>query len=172
MARPSIFLFGLALLVPLAGCESASRPAREGQSFPFEFTVTAVTGEQISLADFRGKVVITDLWGTWCPPCRLEIPSFIKLQETYGAQGFQMIGLNFENGDAQAASRKVVDFIAETGINYPCALGTKQIQDQVPNLQGFPTTIFIDKTGKVRQMLVGYHQYEDLEAIVKQLLAE
>ena len=159
----------------LCGCDSgnvAPRDSAQGETFPFDFNVTDVTGKQHRLADYQGKVVVVDIWGTWCPPCREEIPSFIRLQEKYGPQGFQMLGLNYEDGDPQTAMKSVTDFIAETGINYPCALGTNDIQAQVPNFEGFPTTIFIDKTGKVRRKAVGLHKYEYLEAVVTGLLAE
>ncbi len=183
---PLVFL--LALLV--AGCNqrdstsgnsnttSASTSSSGGvfgedsASFPLQFSVADVTGKPLSLADYRGKVVVVDLWGTWCPPCRMEIPSFVKLQETYGSQGFQMIGLNFENETAAEAQQKVLDFIKKNGINYPCALGTEEIQAQVPDFKGFPTTIFVDKTGQVRAKLLGFHEYDTLEGMVKTLLAE
>ena len=142
--------------------------------FPFDFQLTnAASGEAIALADFKGKVCIVDIWGTWCPPCREEIPSFIKLQEKFGDAGFQMIGLNQESGkDEEAKVKKVTDYIESAGINYPCALLSEEILDQVPDFGGFPTTLFIDRTGTVRLKVVGLHEYEFLEAIVETLLAE
>ncbi len=142
--------------------------------FPFDFQLTnAASGEAITLADFKGKVCIVDIWGTWCPPCREEIPSFIKLQEKFGNAGFQMIGLNQESGkDDEAKVKKVTDYIQSAGINYPCALLSEEILDQVPDFGGFPTTLFIDRTGTVRLKVVGLHEYEFLEAIVETLLAE
>ena len=62
--------------------------------------------------------------------------------------------------------------MAANGINYPCALGTAEICAQVPGFRGFPTTIFLDKTGQVRAMEVELHEYQYLESIVKKLLAE
>lgn len=162
---------------PAAGADQTTRGSAPGQllsegaMFPFDFSVTDVTGQPISLADYAGQVVIVDIWGTWCPPCRAEIPSFIKLQDEYGPQGFQMVGLNYEGGEDTDA-QIVRDFMAETGINYPCALGTEEIRAQVPNFQGFPTTLFLDKSGKVRHKAVGLHEYEYLESVVKALLAE
>lgn len=144
-----------------------------GQSFPFELTGTSINGEAIDLAALKGKVTIVDIWGTWCPPCRAEIPSFIKLQETFGAQGFQMIGLNYERKKSDEENlAAVVDFVKEFGINYPCVMGSKETLAQVPDFSGYPTTLFIDKTGKVRIKAVGLHEYSYLEAIVSELLAE
>ena len=153
--------------------EVAQEELAAAESYPFDFALTTISGEEISLADLAGKVAIVDIWGTWCPPCREEIPSFVKLQETYGEAGLQMVGINFEHGDDPEANATLVqDFAAANGINYPCALGSEEIQQQVPNFRGFPTTIFIDRGGKVRLTAVGAHPYPYLEAIVGVLLAE
>ena len=141
-------------------------------AFPFDFSLTTIDDKPLRLADYKGKVVVVDFWGTWCPPCRAEIPSFIKLQEAFGEQGFQMIGLNYEGGSPVSDMTKVKNYVSSEGINYPCALGDDATQQQVPDFNAYPTTLFIDKTGKVRHRLVGLHSYNDLSAIVKKLLAE
>lgn len=143
-----------------------------GTSFPFDFAVTDIDGAEHKLADFKGKVLIVDIWGTWCPPCRAEIPSFIKLQDKYGPSGLQIIGLNYERVQGDAALSTVRDFVKAQGMNYPCALGTPEIRSQVPQFRGYPTTLFIDRTGAVRLMLVGSHPYAFLESVVAVLLAE
>jgi hypothetical protein len=84
-----------------------------------------------------------------------------------------MVGLNYERTENEAEAKDLVTkFMQENGMNYPCAMGTKDIQAQVPDFQGFPTTMFIDRAGKVRAKVVGSHDYAFLEAIVKILLAE
>jgi len=153
--------------------EHARAELATAESFPFNFELTDVKGAPIKLADFQGKVCIVDIWGTWCPPCRAEIPSFIKLQETYGSQGFQMVGLNQERAPTpEAEAEKVVNYMENNGMNYPCALITEEVMDQVPDFGGFPTTLFIDRSGKVRLKAVGLHDYAFLEAVVTELLAE
>lgn len=143
-----------------------------GESFPFSFDLTDVAGKPLRLSDFHGKVCIVDVWGTWCPPCVKEIPSFIRLQDELGDQGFQMIGLNQERSAAATAATKVKDFMIAQGINYPCALISEEVLGQIPNLEGYPTTLFIDHEGKVRAKLVGAHPFEDLQGIVLALLEE
>ncbi|MHB8973371.1 MAG: TlpA family protein disulfide reductase [Pirellulaceae bacterium] len=168
MSYRMLTLFGLVTVLLLPGCtETRSTP-----TFSLDFTVTDVQGQTHRLTDYRGKVVIVDFWGTWCPPCRAEIPSFVRLQEEYGPQGLQIIGLSYEKSAPKLATRTVQTFMAANGINYPCALGTRDILTQVPGFQGFPTTVFLDKTGRVRALESGLHKYEYLESIVKQLLAE
>lgn len=141
-------------------------------SFDFDVDLTAIDDQSVRLADHKGKVVIVDFWGTWCPPCRAEIPSFIRLQDEYGEAGFQMIGVNYEGDNTESDADKVRNYIAGEGINYPCAMGDDVTQEQVPNFNAYPTTVFIDKTGKVRLKLVGLHSYERLAAIVETLMAE
>ena len=151
----------------------ALKDLQSGESFAFELTGTDITGKPVSLEALSGKVVIVDIWGTWCPPCRAEIPSFIKLQETYGDQGFQMVGLNYERkSTAEENLAAVVEFVDEMGINYPCILGERETLVQVPSFSGYPTTLFFDKSGKVRLKAVGLHDYHYLEAVVTTLLAE
>ncbi len=152
--------------------EKAREELAQGETFPFDLQVEDLTGAQIKLADYAGKVLIVDFWGTWCPPCRAEIPSFVKLQQQYGPQGLQIIGLSYENMEAEQAKTTVQEFIKSNGINYPCALGTEELQNQVPQFEAYPTTLFIDKTGKVRLKIVGMHEYSGLESLVKVLLAE
>ncbi len=161
----------------LAGLEKVKEHAREelanGESFPFEFALADIDGNTQNLASYKGKVVIVDIWGTWCPPCREEIPSFIKLQDKFGDQGFQMLGLNYEKGNNEEDNiQLVVDYVQKAGINYPCIMGDEETRSQVPDFGSFPTTMFIDKAGKVRLKAVGLHDYAYLDAIVSELLAE
>jgi len=143
------------------------------ETFPFTFAGTDIHGVEQSLEALKGKVVIVDFWGTWCPPCRAEIPSFVRLQKTYGEQGFQIIGLNYERkGTDEENLQGVLDFAEEFSINYPCLLSDQEATAQVPNFQGFPTTLFIDRTGKVRLTKVGLHEYAYLEGVVTVLLEE
>lgn len=153
--------------------ERALEDLANGESFPFTFSATDIDGNEQSLAALQGKVVIVDVWGTWCPPCRAEIPSFIKLQDKFGSQGFQMIGLNYERKETPEENLAAVqDFIKEFGINYPCILGDEKTRQQIPGFRGYPTTLFIDRSGSVRMTAVGMHDYPYLEAIVAELLKQ
>jgi thiol-disulfide isomerase/thioredoxin len=154
--------------------DEARRELSANPLFPFDFTVTDLAGNEIKLSDLQGKVVIVDFWGTWCPPCRAEIPSFVKLQEQYGSQGLQIVGLTYEDpsNSAEDNTKTVQQFADSNGINYPCALGTDAITDQVPGFRAFPTTLFLDRTGKVRAKLEGLHEYDFLEALTLSLLDE
>lgn len=141
--------------------------------YPFDFALKDVYGKDIVLEQFKGRVCIVDIWATWCGPCRQEVPSFIKLQDKYSKYGFQVIGLNSEQGSTEESRAGIVkNFMANNSMNYPCALITEEVLAQVPNLQGFPTTLYIDHKGKVRLSSVGYHDYTYMSTVVEELLKE
>lgn len=143
------------------------------QSYPFDFSLPDLDANPVKLADHAGKVMIVDIWGTWCQPCRAEIPSFVKLQTKYADQGFQIIGLNYERAETEEEGIKLIrDFKEANKMNYPCLIGDTPTRTQVPGFRGYPTTLFIDRSGKVRMQFVGAHPYSRLESIVVALLAE
>lgn len=152
--------------------EKVAKELAEFKSYPFDFSLPGLDGKTSKLADFKGKVVIVDIWGTWCPPCRAEIPSFVKLQSTYGDKGLQIVGLNYERGEGDEAVQGIKEFMKENKMNYTCLIGDTDTRKQVPDFQGYPTTLFIDRTGKVRLQFVGLHSYSMLEAVVTDLLKE
>jgi cytochrome c biogenesis protein CcmG/thiol:disulfide interchange protein DsbE len=119
-----------------------------------------------------GKIVVVDFWGTWCPPCRAEIPAFIQLKSRYSSD-VEIVGLAYERvEEGEDAAGKVVEFGTKAGINYPCAIGEDATRDMVPGFRGYPTTLFIDREGKVRMMTVGAESFERLEGIVLALMEQ
>jgi len=141
------------------------------RSFAFDFEQTDLAGRPLSLASLKGKIVIVDFWGTWCPPCRAEIPSFIRLKDAY-ANDLEIVGLAYERVDAAEAPQAVIDYGLKSKINYPCAIGAQETKEMVPEFRGYPTTLFIDRTGKVRMVTVGNEPYDKLESLVRILMDE
>ena len=150
--------------------QEAQQAMAEHEPFDFDFELPDLDAQPVKLADFQGKLVIVDVWGTWCPPCRREIPHFIKLRNTY-AEDLEIVGINYEQGTADEVVQQIRDFVAESAINYVCLVGDADTQQQIPDFQGFPTTLLIDREGKVRVKLVGYHPYEQLDAYIAELMA-
>lgn len=142
--------------------------------FSFDFTLPDLEGKPVSLAEFDGKVLIVDFWGTWCQPCVMEIPHFIALQEKYADQGLAIVGINYEGPGIpiEEAQQRIASFNAANGVNYTCLIGDDKTQSQIPAFEGYPTTLFLDRNGVVRLKIVGLQKPETLEAAVTTLLAE
>ncbi|MCP4193982.1 MAG: TlpA family protein disulfide reductase [Planctomycetaceae bacterium] len=151
--------------------ESAREEFAKAEDVEFNFDLPDLEGKSVKLSDFAGKVVIVDLWGTWCPPCRMEIPHFIELQDKF-KDDLEVVGITYEQvSDEQAAIKQISEFVKAEGVNYPCVIGDEATQNAL-EVRGFPTTVFIDREGKVRLKIVGYHPYEKLEGYVAELIEE
>jgi peroxiredoxin len=126
------------------------------------FTITDMNGEKVSLASFKGKVLVLDFWATWCPPCKAEIPGFVELQDAYGQKGLQFIGVSVDAEDTPAMLK---DFAAQYKMNYPVLVGGDRddLQDAYGPMWGIPTTFVIDREGRIchkNSGLVGKSKYE------------
>jgi len=156
-----------AIKAGVAGSLAKARP------FPFDFTLKDVDGKAVALADYKGKVTIVDVWGTWCPPCRREIPVLVDLYKTYKPKGLEIVGINCnEEGSPDEVRKTIKDFAAAEKIEYKCVLNDDKTETKIPEFQGYPTTLFLDRSGKVRLAVVGSSPRARLEAIVTALLAE
>lgn len=152
--------------------EETKKALAEKPLFDFDFTVKTLDGKTLKLSDLKDKVVIVDVWGTWCPPCRAEIPHFVKLHDALKEKGLEVVGLACENEEGDDAVKLVKEFAAKNGMKYPLAAISQdsEVLKAIPGFEAFPTTIWVDRGGKVRVKKVGYHGYSSLEAITKTLL--
>jgi peroxiredoxin len=115
-----------------------------------EFSIKALDGKNIRLSDYKGKVVIVDFWATTCPPCRMEIPGFVKLYDKYKSKGLVIIGA------AADYPERVKKFVKENKMIYPVGFADGQMAEKFGGIMGIPTTFVIDKTGNIVKKYVGY----------------
>jgi peroxiredoxin len=138
-----------------------------------DWTMTLPDGKKVSASDYDGKVLVLDFWATWCPPCRKEVPGFIKLQKQYAEKGLVIVGFSFDR-DLETHDK----WVKEQGMNYLSIFAMndagkgviEQFQKLIGEIKGIPTTIIIDKKGQIIHKHVGYGDPEEFEKIFKPLL--
>ena len=138
-----------------------------------DFTLADLEGNWVSMNQFKGKVVLLNFWGTWCGPCRKEIPDFVKLSEKYKDDGLEIVGVTLTSGPP----KRISSFADQWGINYTLLTdidgnetqSVTALYGQVTGrrISGVPTTFLIDRDGYIRQKYVGPRSeavfYKDLK---------
>ena len=142
------------------------------QPIDFRFDVTTLKGQQLNNQLLQGKVVVVDLWATWCPPCRKGLPHFSELHKKY-SKDVAVVGISMDRPtDPNSAFSTVKAFAKKEKLKYFIAMGDQSIEGQLRQKMVLPTTIFFDRSGKVRYIARGYHDSAKLEAITKLLVQE
>ncbi len=130
--------------------------------------IETLNGDLISLEELKGKVVLVNLWATWCPPCVLEMPGFQRVYEDYRDQGFVVLGLSRDQGDP----RRVQAFLREKGITYPVAMEAGSGIGGFGMVNTLPASFLLGKDGTVRHRITGIYAEPTLRMAVKRLLEE
>ncbi|HEX6357230.1 TlpA disulfide reductase family protein [Actinophytocola sp.] len=128
-------------------------------------------GEQLKVSDYEGKVVVMNIWGAWCPPCRVEAPQLQKVWEAYEDKGVQVVGIDVRDEDRTFPQ----DFMRDTGLTYP-SIYDPSTRSLLP-LKGYPrsavpSTIVLDKQHRVAAVYLVELLAEDLTPLLDRLLAE
>jgi thiol-disulfide isomerase/thioredoxin len=125
-------------------------------------------GRTQALAQWQGKVLVVNFWATWCPPCRKEIPAFIRLQDKYHSRGLQFVGVAIDDED------KVRAFVSDFGVNYPVLIGGLDAVEAGRaagnRMGGLPFTVILDRQGRHAGSQLGEVAESRLESLVKPLL--
>jgi thiol-disulfide isomerase/thioredoxin len=129
-----------------------------GQMMP-EYSATWLDGSKFDLAAKRDKVVLLNVWATWCGPCRFEIPELETLHKKYGPKGFEVIGVSVDEGTPDA----VKEFVAEQKMTYPVALDPEGKLAALLQVSVLPTSVLLDRTGKIVWKRTGIITPDDAE---------
>ena len=163
-----IFLLSLCIvglfLFPQCGKEKES-PA----GLAPDFTLKTLDGQEITLSQLKGKVVLLDFWATWCGPCRESIPHLVQLYKNYRENGLELIGMDLDKGDVETVQR----FVKSMDIPYPIIVASDDLVKSY-RVTGIPATILIDKEGKIRQRIAGFSNTiaQELTTKVAELTSE
>ncbi|HLO24949.1 MAG TPA: TlpA disulfide reductase family protein, partial [Geobacteraceae bacterium] len=131
-----------------------------GQAAP-DFQLETLDGHKVQLSDYKGKVVLLNFWATWCPPCRQEIPSMMRLNQAMAGKPFQMVAVSEDAGGKEA----VEGYFKESGTALPALLDTDQAVAQRYGLTGVPETFVIDAKGVILKKVVGAMDWSDPNVI-------
>ncbi len=160
---PLLITVCLVLLILMPACQGKTE-----MSMAPEFTLLNLAGNTVNLSDYSGKVVLINFFATYCPPCRMEIPDFVKLQKEFGPEGFVVIGISVDND----GERVLPPFVEKLGINYPILLATSKVLQDYGNIYALPVTFILDKNHKIVQKITGMVNEEELRPIIEDLLKE
>jgi cytochrome c biogenesis protein CcmG, thiol:disulfide interchange protein DsbE len=166
----------LVLLAGPSGCRrSPAGPALShavvaagevGSQLP-DIAVKDLRGDEVSSQSLRGKVVLIDIWATWCQPCRKEMPGYQKLLDRYGSRGFVVIGLK---SNMMMDTKDPAKFAKEIGVHYPLVSASADVIGKFGELQGLPTTLLYDREGILRDKVIGFEYMSHFEEELKPLL--
>jgi len=127
---------------------------------PVDFSLPDINDQQVTLSDFKGKIVFLNFWTTWCPQCRIEMPSMEKLHSRFKGQGFAMIAVNL-----QEPVLRVKDFLKKYPLTFTILLDTKGKIGPQFGIRAVPTTFIIDKNGGIIGKALGSRHWDSKESM-------
>jgi thiol-disulfide isomerase/thioredoxin len=168
----------LAAWITILGASAVPPPALAGEAAEgkeaaeyFHLDIPLIGGGALTAADLRGEILVVDVWGTWCGPCRKIIPHLIEIQEEFGPLGVRVIGISAEPAeDEEEATRKVLRYAAEMGMNYSLGIFDPDLYQWIRSLMRFegdsftvPSTFVVDVDGEVIARYPGYFHGQEQE---------
>jgi cytochrome c biogenesis protein CcmG, thiol:disulfide interchange protein DsbE len=160
------FLFIACLFLFLTACSKTDTPkksavATEKSPAPDVLVKSLANGSTLKLSDLKGKVVLLNFWATWCPPCREEIPSMMKLNSLMAGKPFQMVAISIDEGDKSA----IESFFKETGFSLPTYLDESGASAKSYGITGVPESFIIDKQGVLVKKIIGGFAWDSPESV-------
>lgn len=173
-SRSPLVLVVVAFVVALMlyfGYHKARRPGATGEHIARstvapDFSLEGLDGKTMRLSDLRGKAVLLNFWATWCGPCKIEMPWFVDLQNQYGSQGLQIVGVAMDD----ASKKDIGKFAKDMGVNYPILIGKESVGDQYGGVPALPETFLISRDGKIVDKIIGLRGKADIEEAIRKTL--
>jgi cytochrome c biogenesis protein CcmG/thiol:disulfide interchange protein DsbE len=146
--------------------EAASVKTEATRKAAPEFSLKDADGRTVTLADYKGKVVLLNFWATWCGPCRIEIPWFVEFEQKYKDRGFAVLGVSMDEEGWEV----VKPYIEKSKVNYRMLMGNDSIAAMYGGVDSLPTTFVLDAAGRIASTHVGLVSRSDYENEIVQLL--
>ena len=143
-----------------------------------DFALEDLSGKKVSLASYRGRAVLINLWATWCGPCKIETPWLVELRNQYASQGFEILGVSTDDLDPDdkkmlvQEKRDIAKFVQQERMPYPVLIDGASISTPYGGLDALPTSYFVDRKGKVVAAQLGLTSKDDIEGNIRKALAE
>jgi peroxiredoxin len=150
-------LSAIIITFALLGCSKDNERNEVSVITAPDFTLKAMTGEDVTLSQYRGKVVLLDFWATWCGPCMQSIPELVRIQEKYRDKGLVVLGVSMDTL-SQADDGQIQKFMRTFGINYPVMRddGTVSNSYYGDSPAAIPTMHIINREGKIIETISGF----------------
>jgi thiol-disulfide isomerase/thioredoxin len=168
--RTLLIIAGVVIVTVLALVYYTGGPQRPGAGLTpamlagapaSSFDVQRIDGSTDSLQNYRGKLVLVNLWATWCPPCREEMPALDKLYRQYRSRGFVVLGID------QGESAKVAaEYAHERGVSFPVLVDGEQEYGRAYAAEGLPTSVLVDRSGRILKGVDGEMSFEQMRTLV------
>lgn len=166
LAVISVLVLGMLIFAKSATHSASGAATGVGGGAP-DFALNTPDGKTLHLSDFRGKAVVLNFWATWCGPCKIEMPWFVDLQKKYASQGLQIIGVAMDD----SSKEDIEKFAKEMSVNYPIVIGMEKTADTYGGLPALPTTLYIDREGRVVDRVIGLRGRAEIEQTIQKILA-
>ena len=157
------FILAVLIMAVLIGC--TKRDVRSTGNVAPDFTLQDLSGKDIKLSDYKGKVVLLDFWATWCPPCRASIPGLEKIHKAYKDKGLVILAVSLDQGDWDS----VKSFTTDYGITYIVLRGTEDVSEKY-QVRTIPMLLVLDKEGRIQKRYLGFGNDQDLEDDIRSIL--
>ena len=133
------------------------------------FTLADLEGKRVSLSDFKGRPLLINYWGTYCAPCKIEMPWLQEFSKKYAADGFQVVGITY---DSEVGRDTIARDTKQLGVTYPILLSDPKVEkDYLSNTEVLPMSFYVNKAGKVIEVTAGAGSKDQLESMVKEIIA-
>ena len=141
------------------------------------FTLPKLDGTNLSLSEYRGRVVLVNFWATWCGPCVAEMPDLQAVRDELNPRGFEVIAISLDRDSAQQyqtdeVKKKVQNFVTNHGLTFPVVLGNAAVAGQFGGVTGIPATFILDENGNVVSKHVGRRNYRQFKSAVEEAYGE